>query len=70
MCGFKAGCLGFVSGMTRLLLSGVPSSFLGLGPGLIASIVLIALKLRFQNNLFKIHKNNNIYINGTIFNNY
>ncbi|MFV0230120.1 hypothetical protein OBJ94_06805 [Empedobacter falsenii] len=32
---------GFVSGVTLLLLSGEPSSFLGFGPGLIAEIEVI-----------------------------
>ncbi len=36
MCGLSAGCLGFVSGVTLLLLSGVPFSLFGFGPGLIA----------------------------------
>jgi hypothetical protein len=31
---------GFVSGVTLLLLSGVPSSFFGFVPGLIASVVI------------------------------
>jgi hypothetical protein len=69
-CGFKDGCFGFVSGFTLGLLSGVPSSFLGFGPGLIASIVLI-LNIYFdytsKSNLVFPNKITEIHIPQKIF---
>jgi hypothetical protein len=43
---FKPGCFGLVSGVTLLLLSGVPSSLFGFDPGLIAwKLIVLVIKL-------------------------
>jgi hypothetical protein len=57
LLGFKDGLLPGVFLLSLLLLSRVPSFFLGFGPGLIASIFIICFILIIYNYLFLKYSN-------------